>query len=45
MKEKYGGKDPEIMDLYHGTSADICDQIIYSEEGFDLRMSKAGKWG
>ena len=33
------------MDLYHGTSAEICDQIIASEEGFDLRMSKAGNWG
>jgi hypothetical protein len=33
------------MDLYHGSSAEICDQIIYSEEGFDLRMSKEGKWG
>ena len=33
------------MDLYHGTSAEICDQIINSEEGFDLRMSKPGNWG
>jgi hypothetical protein len=45
MTEKYGGKDPEIMDLYHGTSAEICDKIIYSEEGFDLRVSNAGMWG
>ena len=45
LREKYGGKDPEIMDLYHGTSAEICDQIMYSEEGFDLRMSKEGSWG
>jgi hypothetical protein len=45
MRDKHGGKDPEIMDLYHGTSAEFCDQIIYSEEGFDLRMSKEGSWG
>ena len=45
MKEKHGGKDPEIMDLYHGSSAENCDQIINSEEGFDMRMGKEGSWG
>lgn len=33
------------MDLYHGTSAEKCDQIINSEEGFDLRISNQGSWG
>ena len=33
------------MDLYHGTTAEKCDQIINSEEGFDLRISNQGNWG
>ncbi len=45
MREKHNGKNPLIMELYHGSSEDNCEMIIGSEEGFDLRMSKPGAWG
>jgi hypothetical protein len=45
LREKLAGKEPEVMDLYHGTSAEKCNQIISCEEGFDLRVSNQGSWG
>ena len=44
MKEKLG-KAPQILDLYHGTRKTNPNDLIKSEEGFDVRFSKTGLWG
>ncbi len=39
------GAPPQVEYLFHGTSQTDPQKIIKSEEGFDLRLSKAGMWG
>ena len=47
-KERMGRKGAERineMELFHGTSSNPPEDIYMSEEGFDMRFSRAGMWG
>ena len=33
------------MELFHGTSSNLPEDIYKSEEGFDMRFSRSGMWG
>ena len=47
-KERMNRKGPERvneMELFHGTSETSPEDIYKSEEGFDMRFSRAGMWG
>ena len=39
------GKAPKVKTLYHGTGEADPSLIYNSEEGFDLRYSRAGNYG
>ena len=47
-KERMGRKGAERineMELFHGTRSNPPEDIYMSEEGFDMRFSRAGMWG
>lgn len=44
MSDKLG-KEPTVLELYHGTSKTSPSDLIDSEEGFDMRFSREGMWG
>lgn len=39
------GQEPQIAEMYHGTSGTNPELIYKSEEGFDMRYSNQGMWG
>ena len=43
ITEKRGGKVPEIVDVYHGTTMDSAESI--AEKGFDPAYSKVAAYG
>jgi hypothetical protein len=46
IARKHGGRDHALeAEMYHGTSDASPIAIYKSEEGFDMRFSKAGMWG
>ena len=44
MDQKNGGRVHERQ-LFHGTSETRPEKIYQSEEGFDMRFSRIGRWG
>ena len=44
MKRKNHGVIKELF-LFHGTRNTLLSNIYKDEEGFDMRFSRAGKWG
>ena len=46
IASKHGGREhAKEAEMYHGTSLTPPASIYKSEEGFDMRYSKAGSWG
>jgi hypothetical protein len=46
MKHKYDGEEIEIQQYkFHGTKDTDPFKLIESEEGFDKRLARSGKWG
>jgi hypothetical protein len=45
MKEKYGGEEPLIKILHHGTGSNNPEIIYKSEDGFNINYSNEGLWG